>query len=199
MAEIKKILILGDSFAAKWPEIDYGWVNLLEKDFTVSNFAEAGVGEYKILKQLDQEFDADLVIVSHTSPSRLHTSQHPLHKDGFHRNCDLIYNDIIDRFDLFNPSLKSAKLWFEYHYDDDYQIAIYNLIRSEINRRISVPYIALSHLPIAASLAVEDNHIDFSDFWMKNRGEANHYNRESNQLIYQLLKNFIEKILYAKQ
>lgn len=198
MAEIKKILIVGDSFAAKWPGINYGWVNLLENDFDVSNFAEAGVGEYKILKQLDRNFDTDLVIVSHTSPGRVHTAQHPLHKEGFHQNCDLIYNDVIDRFDLFNPSLKSAKSWFKYHYDDEYQIAIYNLIRSEINRKISIPYIALSHLPISASLAIEGNHVDFSELWLENRGNANHYNRESNYLIYQLLKNLIEKISYAK-
>jgi hypothetical protein len=191
MAEIEKILILGDSFAAKWPEVDHGWVNLLEKDFNIINLAQAGVGEYKILKQLENAPIVDLIIVSHTSPGRVHTWRHPLHKKGFHQNCDLIYNDIVDRFDLFNVSLKSAKLWFEYHYDDEYQIEIYNLLRAEINRKISLPYISISHLPITASLAIENNHIDFSEFWEFNRGNANHYTKEANQIVYQILKTYI--------
>lgn len=187
-------MIAGDSFSAKWPEAKDGWVNLLEQDYDIINLSQAGIGEYKILKQIETNTDADLIIVSHTSPSRVHTKNHPIHKEGFHENCDLIYNDIVDRLDFFNPSLRAAKKWFEYHYDDEYQIDIYNLIRSEIKRKITVPYIALSHLPIVSSLAVENNHIDFSDFWKENRGNINHYNKESNFLIYKLLKSFIERL-----
>ena len=191
MVKIEKILILGDSFAAKWPNVDCGWVNLLEKDFDIINLAQAGVGEYKIFKQLEKAPSSDLIIVSHTSPSRVHTQRHPLHTKGFHQNCDLIYNDIIDRFDPFNASLKSAKLWFKNHYDDEYQTAVYNLLRAEINRTISTNYIAISHLPIASSLAIEKNHIDFSELWLANRGNTNHYTKEANQIVYQLLKNYI--------
>ena len=52
---MKKILIVGDSFAADW-SIKHkecnGWVNMLCDDFFVTNIAQAGVSEYKIYKQL---------------------------------------------------------------------------------------------------------------------------------------------------
>ena len=96
-----KILITGDSFAADWT-IKYpnicGWPNMLAKEYSVTNVAQAGVSEYKIWKQIKcqnlQNFD--IVIVSHTSPSRVHTFHHPIHsKDKLHYNADLMLNDII--------------------------------------------------------------------------------------------------------
>ena len=97
-----RILIAGDSFAAKWPANirNQGWPALLADRFEVYNIAQAGVGEYKIYKQLaNVELDQfDLVIVSHTSPSRIHTRNHPLHKEGLHKDCDLIITDLIGHF-----------------------------------------------------------------------------------------------------
>ena len=50
-----KILILGDSFATDWtskyPQ-GKGWPNLLAEKFDVTNLAQAGISEYKILKQI---------------------------------------------------------------------------------------------------------------------------------------------------
>jgi hypothetical protein len=121
-----KILIAGDSFATVWPDSQLGWPTLLAKKYDVVNLAQAGIGEYKILKQIEsQEINNfDLVIVSHTSPSRLHTKNHPVHKEGFHKNCDLILNDLINRSTFRNHSLKAAQEYFKYHYDDEYQIDI---------------------------------------------------------------------------
>ena len=45
------ILIVGDSFAAPSNE-KYTWYNRLSQKHTIKNIAEAGVGEYKILKQI---------------------------------------------------------------------------------------------------------------------------------------------------
>jgi hypothetical protein len=49
-----KLLICGDSFAADWTVKvkEKGWVNLLAQDYKVTNLAQAGCSEYKILKQL---------------------------------------------------------------------------------------------------------------------------------------------------
>ena len=102
-----KILVAGDSFAAEWPG-NNGWVKLLAQKFPVTNVAQAGVSEYKILKQLVNLDDYNIIIVSHTSPSRIHTPKHPLHTKGLHKDCDLLYNDI-DRTSLFNSSLRAAK------------------------------------------------------------------------------------------
>ena len=110
------ILIAGDSFAAEWPGED-GWVKLLAKKHNVTNVAQAGVSEYKILKQIKNasldEYDA--IIVSHTSPSRVHTPEHPLHKEGLHKDCDLIWTDLEGRSNFLNPSLKAAQGYFQYH------------------------------------------------------------------------------------
>ena len=66
-----KILIAGDSFATVWPDSQLGWPTLLAKKYSVVNLAQAGIGEYKILKQIQsQEINNfDLVIVSHTCNS----------------------------------------------------------------------------------------------------------------------------------
>lgn len=192
----KRILIAGDSFAAVWPNINDGWVNLLTNDFEIVNLAQAGVGEYKILKQIKSINIADYhaVIISHTSPSRVHTPNHPLHKNGFHQNCDLIITDIEQRFSFFNSSLDSAKNWFRYHYDDSYQLDIYTLIRKEINSIITIPYLSLSHIPIVNQLSIEKNHLDFSTLWNNNRGNSNHYTKEANIVIYKKVKEWITKL-----
>jgi hypothetical protein len=188
-----KLLIAGDSFAAQWPNATTGWVNLLAEKYNVVNIAQPGIGEYKILKQIEsQDVNSfDLVIVSHTSPSRLHTKNHPIHNEGFHKDCDLILNDLIDRSSLGNASLKAAQEYFKYHYDDTYQIDIYNLIRKQINSLISAPYVSISHVDIANELAIETNHIDFSHLWSKERGTVNHYTEEGNREIFKKLEEII--------
>jgi hypothetical protein len=116
-----------------------------------------------------------------------------LHKTGFRKNCDLIYNDIDDRFNLFNLNLWVSKLFFRYHYDDEYQIDIYNLIREKIKSLINTKYISISHVDIAAKLAVEKYHVDFSLLWQKERGYVNHYTEAGNISVYNTLKQIIEQ------
>ena len=192
---VVKTLIAGDSFAAEWPG-DNGWVKLLAKDYNVTNVAQAGVSEYKILKQL-QDADVskyDVVIVSHTSPSRVHTLNHPLHKSGLHKDCDLIWTDLLDRNSMFNASLRSAKGYFRYHFDDEYYQTIYSLLRKEIyNLLANKNYISLSHAPFNQIITIEKDHIDFSNFWKTNRGNENHYSILGNKVIYNNVVDKIEK------
>ncbi len=188
-----KILIAGDSFAAEWPTSEKGWVDLLAENYKVTNVAQAGCSEYRILKQIQnqslKEFDA--IIVSHTSPSRVYTKEHPLHKEGFHKNCDLIATDI-DRPAWFNDSLKAAQGWFQHHYDDEYQQDVYNLIRAEINRIIDIPYISMSHIDFLKNKSIESTHLDFSNLWSLERGNVNHYTKAGNISIYNTIKRAIE-------
>lgn len=192
----KKILIVGDSFSSIWPDTTTGWPSLVANDYIVTNLSQPGIGEYKILKQLkDAPVDNyDLTIVSHTSPSRIHTLNHPIHKGGFHKNCDLIYTDIEDRWSLFNENLTVSKKWFEYHYDDEYQIDIYNLVRAEIQRLINTKYLSITHTEISSNLTVEQNYIDFSNIWKDHRGNINHYTDHGNQLVYKELKEAINTL-----
>jgi len=168
-------------------------MDLLAKDFNITNLSEAGVGEYKIMKQITSVNTSqfDITIVSHTSPSRIHTPNHPIHKTNLHKNCDLIYTDIENRNDWFNENLKISKKFFEYHYDDQYQIDVYTLIRKEIKNCIKNRYISISHIPLVAKLSIENTHIDFSDLWTHNRGQINHYNENGNKLIFEKLKAII--------
>lgn len=168
---------------------------MLAHYYDVTNLAQAGVGEYKILKQIEStNIDQyDIIIVSHTSPSRVHTPRHPIHKEGFHKNCDLLYNDIADRNSWFNPSLKAAQNWFDYHYDDPYQIDIYNLIRKQINDILCKKnYISITHTEISKDLSIEPNNIDFSNLWKKERGPINHYTVEGNKAVFKQLKDIID-------
>lgn len=189
------ILIVGDSFAAKYPLATQGWVDLLANSHNVTNLAQAGCGEYKILKQLESVNinDYDIIIVSHTSPSRVHTPNHPVHKEGFHKNCDLLAKDIIERNSFFNESLKAAQGYFKYHFDDQYQIDIYKLIRQKIFDIVSgKAYLSLTHIDISACLAIEANNIDFSDLWKRERGTINHYTVEGNKIIFDKIMDHID-------
>ena len=197
----KTILIAGDSFGCEWPN-GKGWPLKLAEHNAVNNVAQAGVGEYKILKQLHRVFDHNpnwtnnysCVIVCHTSPSRVHTPKHPVHKQGLHKDCDLIFSDINSKFDWFNVSLRTAKNWFWYHYDDDYQKQTYSLIRQEINRLITIPYLAVDNFSISNQFACEKNRLDLTDIWPMYRGETNHYTEEGNQIVYQQIVDKLDKI-----
>ena len=199
----KFIALLGDSFAAEYNADTPGWVDILAEQHSVNNVAEAGVGEYKILRQLRDIQNTnpnwkslyECVIVAHTSPFRVHTPKHPLHKKGLHKNCDLIYNDIKNRFDWFNESLSTAKNWFVHHFDDDYQIGTYKLVREEIKRIIGdIPYLAIDHFGLSANIATETNKLDFSDFWLLNRGNVNHYTVEGNQIVAKAVIDKVQQI-----
>ena len=194
----KKISLAGDHRGCEWPNRK-GWPLELAKNNAVNNVAQAGVGEYKILKQLQNVFEHDkswqknydCVIVCHTSPSRIHTPTHPVHKQGLHKNCDLIFSDIQHKFDWFNSRLRTAKNWFWHHYDDDYQKEIYRLMREEINRMISIPYLAVDNFSISNQFACETNRLDLTEIWPFYRGETNHYTEEGNQIV---LKQIIDKL-----
>lgn len=189
------IVIAGDSFATKSSTSILSWMELLEEEHQVTNLAQAGIGEYKIYKQLCSvdvnEFD--LVIVSHTSPSRIHTTNHPIHKSGLHKNCDLILTDLIEHFRPFNTSLHTAKNFFKYHYDEEYQIDIYNLLRRQINDMICVPYISLSHVEIVNSLAIEQYNINLSSLWADERGTINHYTEIGNRFVFKRIQDELKK------
>jgi len=190
------VLVAGDSFAAEWPG-NNGWVKLLAKKYNVTNVAQAGVSEYKILKQIrNADLDNyDAVIVSHTSLSRVHTPTHPLHKQGLHKDCDLLWTDIEKRNTLFNPSLKAAKGYFEFHYDDEYYQTVYSLLRKEINNLLSSKvYLSMSHINVAKMFIYEDNHLDFSDFWKANLGTENHYSSKGNKKIYDIVVDNLNKM-----
>lgn len=197
---MKSILIIGDSFAADW-SVKYsayqGWPALLGHTYRITNLAQAGVSEYKIYKQL---LSADLtkydyVLVSHTSPYRVATRQHPVHtNNSLHKNADLIYSDIEYHSgrirNWFNFALRSAYSFFLYHYDEGFQITTYKLYREKINQMLEgKPVIVISALPGLMPFATEQTVLDYTDLRELESGLINHFSEQGNWIIYQdLLK-----------
>jgi|688.fasta_scaffold137322_3 hypothetical protein len=196
---MKRILILGDSFAADWStkyDSYSGWSNLLRDKFVVTNLAQAGVSEYKIYKQLDtiRWLDSyDTFIISHTSPYRVHTAKHPVHsEDKLHNNADLIYSDIeyhSKRWrNLFNFGLRSAMGFFNHHYDMEYFETTYRLYRKAIGDRLKYKnYIVVNFFKDMERYYQEDNIIDFSDMIPEHSGFINHLSEYGNKLVYEKL------------
>jgi hypothetical protein len=190
-----KILLAGDSFSAKWPDGPSGWPQLLANEFRVTNVSQAGVGEYKILNQIKSQNlnKFDLVIVNHTSPFRVHTNN-PIHSTKLHKDCDLIFKDVESNLNTNDEKVVTAFNWFKYHYDEQYQIDIYELMRKEIQSIIKIPYLAIDHSPTSYEQAFEDCHINFSNHWSFYRGLVNHYTEEGNKIVAQRIKEKLNEM-----
>lgn len=178
---MKKILIIGDSFAADWSVKynDYkGWPNLLAEKYDVTNVAQAGVSEYKIYKQLAGYKDKldmfDIFIVNHTSPYRVPTIGHPVHEyDALHHNADLMYSDIDYHSkqwkNFFNRSLRAAKGFFIHHYDEEFYYTTSMLYRKEIE-----------HILNNRQLIT----LNVKSYMAEHKGLINHLSEVGNQLVY---------------
>jgi len=199
-----KILVIGDSFAADWT-VKYptqeGWVNLLAKKYDVTNLAQAGVSEYKILKQLQSVDvnDFDLVIASHTSSSRVHTRQHPIHNnDLLHNNADLILSDILYHRNtvkgFFNRALKAAVGYFKYHYDSEYQMDIYCLIRNNIKQQINIPYLVVSNYITPEDCKLGENVLYLEEIQLEHKGLMNHLSDTGNRIVLEKVTQFISTL-----
>ncbi len=183
-----KILIAGDSFAADW-QLKYpnkkGWPNFLADEHVVINLAQAGCGEFKILKQLQSVTlsDFDKIIIAHSSPFRLYVKNHPVHIDQLHSNCDLIYSDIKEH-SANNKKLLPLVDYFENYFDLDYAIDIHNIICEKIDQ------LTKKFKPIHITgfewegLYQFDNMINFNYIFKKYKGIMNHYSLERNNEVY---------------
>lgn len=184
---VKRLLIAGDSFAARYPDDQgQGWPLLLRELYEVTNVAQAGVSEYKILKQLQSISNIgqyNFIVIAHTSPHRVHTRK-SIHNTELHKDCDLLLSDVESKKFTLDPAIKSAKGYFKYHFDPDYYQDIYNLLRKEINEVTRyVPTLHVDHFDTALAYAKEDHRLDLSSMWPYYRGDVNHYTREGNQIV----------------
>ena len=186
-----KILIAGDSFAADWT-VKYagsGWPNRLANEFDVTNLAQAGCGEYKILLQLkSQDLSCyDAIIVSHTSPYRLHTLWHPMHnQDLLHHNSDFLYADIVAH------NIESRKEYFEIYFDLDHAKFVHNLICKEIAELVKpVPHIHMAHIDYTYAF---DNFLNCEPLYQKHSGFQNHYSDYGNAEVFKAVKDQLDKM-----
>lgn len=123
------ITILGDSYAV---DIPHSWASILSQQHNVTCLSQAGCSEYKIwLQSQNVPADTDLIIISHTSWSRIPVETHPVHTEGFHVNCDLIYNDC----DAHNVT--TATDFFENHFWNNFWFDTYWLWRDKLSYELS--------------------------------------------------------------
>lgn len=194
MVEIVKILICGDSFAADWTLQHShlsGWVNLLAEIHDVTNIAQAGVGEYKILKQVRSAnlelYDA--IIVVHTSPNRVHVEHNPLHGDSvLHKDCDFIFTDIIDS-NSKSLVVKAGIDYFKYVFDEQYYADLYDLMYAEIVR--VTPASKTLHLSFFKDMQSD---INLHNVFVKNSGTMNHLNAYGNQQVMNEVTQWLKNV-----
>jgi len=190
-----KILICGDSFACDWSikYTDYpGWPNLLAEKYQVTNVAQAGCSQYKILNQLmTQTLDYyDRIIISHTSPYRIPVDVHPVHKsDKLHKNSDLLYTDI-KYHSVNNHNLLSIVDFFENYFNEQAFLCFHSLLCEKIDRLTKKHRVLhITHIPWD-SLYVFQNWQNFETLWKSNPGLVNHYNMEANKIIMHTIDNW---------
>lgn len=194
------VLICGDSFAADWTNVqsDYtGWPALLAQRYTVTNLAQAGCSEYKILQQVKlanlAKFDA--IIVSHTSPNRIYCKEHPFHQSVLHKNADLIYSDVEARADL--PDAKLALDFFNRYFDLDHARDISNLICNEICNIISQTDINQFHIVTSTDPAEYPNlpSYNITSLFNSHRGVTNHLNKVGNNKMFNIVDHWLNTVL----
>lgn len=196
------ILICGDSFACDWsvksPELS-GWCLWLAKDHNVTNLAQAGVGEYKVLKQL-QSVDLakyDAVIISHSSPNRVYCTDHPIHKgDPLHGESDLIYSDISEHQD--DPDALIGVKYFERYFDFDYYKDMANMCCMEIlNTLGQYPHINQFHIQ---NFYNKHKYADLPEFFninellSKHPGNFGHLDDTGNKKLYNIITTWLNKV-----
>jgi hypothetical protein len=191
------LLICGDSFASDWSRHTTdrpGWPNLLSDIHHIDNIAQAGVSEYKILKQLEHskldQYHA--VIITHTSMSRVHVEQHPVHApDGLHANCDLIYTDLINS-DSKNPVVQAGINYFKYIFDENYYTDIYQMFLARI------AHIVAKHRVLHLTFFDNPVQYPFSCVNLKHLhdscpGSVNHLSPAGNQQVYQYIEQWLNQ------
>jgi len=199
--ERKRILICGDSFAVDYEPVlhqSWGWVTLLAQQHDVTNLAQAGASEYRIVRQaLSADLsNHDCVIVSHTSPNRVYIAQHPVHQESeLHHSADLIWNDVAYHLDK-NPKnsvLVAADQYFRCIYDQEYQEYIYQLMQKHIVEVLApVPVLHLCTL-YEQNLDIMDNYINLYKLFSPIQGRPNHYSKKDNQQIYHMVDQWISR------
>jgi len=190
----KKILIAGDSFAADWTvkHQGKGWVNMLSEIYDVTIVAQAGVSEYKIIKQIQSSnlTQYSHIIISHTSPFRIPVKEHPLHStDILHSNCDLIYSDLKDNEN--NTLAKIGVDFFENLYDTDYALFVHDLMLKYIDSKYKHRQIINITFFEHGNLYKPKNFINFEKTFKENRGHINHLNDKGNQIVFDTIKKIL--------
>lgn len=175
-----KIFVFGDSFAAN-PK---GWTKMLEGE--ISNFAENGIGEYKIYKSAQTFLNFDKAIICHSSPWRVHTRKHPVHKNNPKRfNNDFMLNDV-EYHSKINKDMQVVYEYLRNYYDPVYQEDTYRLLVSELMRMPNTIHLTFHDPDDTKQIQHNFNHI-----YKTHPGDINHMSEAGNKIIVEEVKRLI--------
>ena len=175
-----KLFLFGDSFAVDCN----GWPNIL--NVKTINFAQNGVGEYKIFKQVMQNLNFDRGIICHTSPWRIHARKHPIHKNNKNRsNNDFILNDV-EYHSKTNKEMELVSKYLKNYYDPDYQLDIYKLLIKEL-----LPLKNTIHITFHDPEDTKEIKNNYYHIWKQYPGDINHMSEEGNRIVAEEIKKLL--------
>mgnify|MGYP003313230107 FL=1 len=196
-----KLLIMGDSWAADWSSqySEYpGWSNILSSKYETLNLAQAGVSQYSICRQFEQigDFNFDKCIISITSPYRVYTPKHPVHKPGsLHEHSDLIYTDIEHhhRTSDYNKRLNSAIGYFLHHFDTDQAEFMHELLVDWCLTKLDKSNtIVTSNIADNSRYVKQHTYCNGFDIWNTYPGKINHLSAEGNEVFARNIEVLID-------
>lgn len=188
---MSKILIAGDSFSSAELANGFGWPCLLAKKHQVTNISAPGIGEYKILQRLQSQdlTSYDHVIVSHTSPNRVHCESNPLYPPNHvYAGSDLIFADVENKSKT-DPAAEFVYEYFVRIFDPDYYLFVHRACCEKIDQLLTTKKtIHLTHFDWTGFYEF-DPMLNFYELWKENQGTYNHYTKLANQIIFQSLES----------
>lgn len=189
-----KILVAGDSFSSDKLAGECGWPAQLAQAHSVTNVSQPGAGEFKILRQLELQnlTDFDLVIVSHTSPNRVHAETNPLYPSGHvYRNSDILFGDVESKVSK-DPVARSMFDYFTQVFDIEYYHFVHTCCCERIDQ-LTKDYNVIHMTNFEwTHLYPFDPLFNFYNLWLEYPGEYAHLNRHGANKVAQILKQRID-------
>lgn len=175
-----KLFVFGDSFASN----PLGWTSML--GIEIQNFSQNGIGEYKIFKQVIENQQFDRSIICHTSPWRVHTPTHPIHKNKKDRpNNDFMLNDV-EYYSKTSNEMKIVNEYLKNYYDPVYQLDVYKLLLKELLLLKNTVHITFHHPEDTTEIKNNYHHI-----WKQYPGDINHISEEGNSVVAEEIKKLL--------
>lgn len=183
---LTKTLIVGDSFAAPITGADHAWHSCIGP---VKNCARAGVGQYKILQQILNNYDHETnVIIVITSQNRIHVEKNPFYSaDHHHADCDLIFSDVDSR----NTQIaQHVTWWFSNVFDLEHAKFMNNLLLEKMHCLVKntnlIPVTFFE--PYQGMYDFDQTLLDLSDIWNTHPGEINHLDPVAHQQVADIIR-----------
>lgn len=187
MGELKKLVIIGDSFSAN--KTKDSWTQKLH--IPCDNLSSNGSSEYRIWKKICNTdiSQYDIAVVVHTSPNRIYTTDNHIYPaDHSHAHSDLIYNDVLNK--RGNVYADNAIWWFENVFDIEHAEDIYRLIVADCITKIKIPCVHLTFFDLNI-----DHVLNLHKVWRNNQGLVNHMNANGNTIVAKKVDSLL-KTLY---